>query len=245
MCLTVIENINWFNGKKEAITFLRQLNMMMSILIKSTLVLAIVLLSSKAYAENHTKLMLPFDSTMSKKLQYFYDNFRMINGTTEFFLPEEYKTYAKPFNSQEATIAVKGQNFGSEFVSSKDKYYELGRFSYKSNLYKLIAYNKIGECDTLLFNIQINSYDKNNDLVDALLLSSFYGYEEIERYAHFVIYPDYTINIDNYIIYYYEENEAGISDIPIQNPKSQLFLNEKYKIENGKFLLTSRHENSV
>lgn len=108
------------------------------------------------------------------------------------------------------------------------------------NTYKLIIYNKLGEADTLLLNVQINSYDAKGNLVDALLLSSFFGYEDIVRFSDFVIQPDYTINIDNYVIYRYEEGEYGIPDKLIKNSIPQVYLKEKYQIENGRFKLMFR-----
>lgn len=200
-------------------------------------VVAIIFMSGKTLAEQHKRLTLPVNSTKLASLQYFYNSFH--NGETELFLPDNYKKYARAFNAREVTIPVKGQNFISPFVSYDDNYYELGRFYYKDYMYKMIAYNKIGECDTLLLNIQLNAYDSNNTLTDALLLSSFFAYEDAERYAHFAIYLNYTINIDNYIVYRYKEDDKGGSVIPIKNPKPQLFLNEKYKIEKGRFLLIS------
>ncbi|MDT1785986.1 hypothetical protein QLF84_23675, partial [Salmonella enterica subsp. enterica serovar Oslo] len=58
----------------------------------------------------------------------------------------------------------------------------------------------------LLLNVQINSYDAKGNLVDALLLSSFFAYEDIVRFSDFVICQDYTISIDSYVIYRWYEN---------------------------------------
>lgn len=91
-----------------------------------------------------------------------------------------------------------------------------------------------------MLNVQINSYDAKGNLVDALLLSSFFGYEDIVRFSDFVIQPDYTINIDNYVIYRYEEGEYGIPDKLIKNSIPQVYLKEKYQIENGRFKLMFR-----
>lgn len=96
----------------------------------------------------------------------------------------------------------------------------------------------------MLLNVQVNSYDTKGNLVDALLLSSFFGYEDIVRFSDFVIQSDYTINIDNYVIYRYEDNEYGLSDKLTKNPIPQVYLKEKYQIINGRFKLMIRSEAS-
>ncbi|EFM6128925.1 hypothetical protein G9L17_004600, partial [Escherichia coli] len=101
---------------------------------------------------------------------------------------------------------------------------------------------KIGESDTLLLNVQINSYNATENLVDALLLGSFFGYEDIVRFSDFIIHPDYSISIDNYVVYAYEESKDGLSTRIAKDPIPHIYLKEQYKIENGQFKLTSRME---
>lgn len=90
--------------------------------------------------------------------------------------------------------------------------------------------------------MQLNSYDANGNLTDALLLGSFFGYEGTDCFSNFVIHSDYTISIDNYIIYRYEEGEGGLSDKLIKKLAPHIYLKEKYKIINGRFELISHDE---
>lgn len=205
------------------------------------ILLYVVILTSTGFDNKRSeKLILPIDSTRFTQLACYYKDIKI--NMTELTLPERYKTKTKLFNQQEVEIPVKGENFLSPYLGGNVHYYELGYFTHKNNTYKLIIYNKVGEADTLLLNVQINSYDEKGNLVDALLLSSFFGYEDIVRFSGFVIQPDYTINIDHYVIYRYEEDEYGISDKLIKNPIPQVYLKEKYQIENGRFKLMFRRE---
>ncbi|TKV09010.1 hypothetical protein FDX19_13555 [Citrobacter sp. wls619] len=213
-------------------------------LLRLILLCVVILTSSGFDGKISKKLILPIDSTRSAQLACYYKDIKINSDVTELKLPEKYNKETNSFNQQEVKIPVKGENFLSPYVSGNVHYYELGYFAYEKNTYKLIIYNKVGEADTLLLNVQINSYDAKGDLVDALLLSSFFGYEDIVRFSDFVIQPDYTINIDNYVIYRYEENEYGISDKLIKNPIPQVYLKEKYQIENGRFKLIFRSETS-
>ncbi|EBE6840364.1 hypothetical protein CWF87_23605, partial [Salmonella enterica] len=140
------------------------------------------------------ELILPIDSTRATQLACYYKDIRINSGVTELKLPEKYNRETRLFNQQEVKIPVKGENFLSPYVGGGIHYYELGYFIHEKNIYKIIIYNKVGEADTLLLNVQINSYDTKGNLVDALLLSSFFGYEDIVRFSDFVIQPDYTIN---------------------------------------------------
>ncbi|ECE6307481.1 hypothetical protein CSAG_00871 [Citrobacter portucalensis] len=214
------------------------------LLLRFILLYVVVLTSSGFDNKRSEELILPIDSTRSTQLACYYKDIKINSDVTELKLPEKYNKQTRSFNQQEVKIPVKGENFLSPYVGKNVHYYELGYFTYKENTYRLIIYNKIGEADTLLLNLQINSYDAKNDLVDALLLSSFFGYEDIVRFSDFVIQPDYTINIDNYVIYKYEENEYGVSDKLIKNPTPQVYLKEKYQIENGRFKLIFRSETS-
>ncbi|HCM1953743.1 TPA: hypothetical protein N3A08_002806 [Salmonella enterica subsp. salamae serovar 9,46:z4,z24:z39:z42] len=162
----------------------------------------------------------------------------------ELTLPDEYKKKTRLFNQQEVMIPVKGENFLSPNIDNGVRYYQLGYFEYDDNTYKLIIYNKIGESDTLLLNVQINSYDAKGNLVDALLLSSFFAYEDIVRFSDFVIRQDYTITIDNYVIYrWYEDSKDGrLVTIKFKDQAPQIYIKEQYQMENGRFKLISRKE---
>lgn len=202
----------------------------------------IVLVINCCNLKKNKKLIFPIDSTQSTQLACYYKDINANNDVTELKLSSEYDGKTKLFNQQEIKIPVKGENFLSQYVGDNVRYYELGYFEYGDNIYRLIIYNKTGESDTLLLNVQVNSYDSKGNLVDALLLGSFFGYEDIVRFSDFVIHPDYTISIDNYVIYRYEESKDGLSTIIFKDPMPQIYLKEQYKIENGRFKLISRSE---
>lgn len=197
----------------------------------------VILNGSDCNAKNGKELILPIDSTKLIQLKNYYTSIN--NDVTEFNLADEYNDQSKPFNHQEIKNIVKRYNFGTKYVGSSDRYYELGWFEYKNNTYKMIMYKKLGEADTSLLNVQLNSYDTKGNLVDALLLNSFYGYEGMNCFSNFIINPDYTIDIDSYVIYRYEEDKDGLSDRPIAKPSTQAYLKEKHKIVNGRFELIS------
>ena len=151
-------------------------------------------------------------------------------------IPQKYMGRLNNFNQQEVSIPVKGDNFGSPNMEVGVPYYAIGSFGYDHNIFKLIIYNKIGEADTPLLNVQLNSYDQDGNLVDALLLDSVFCYEDIVRFSDFVINADYTVNIDGNVLYRYED------DMVVKKKKrfNQVYLKEKYIIKNGRFKLISR-----
>lgn len=202
----------------------------------------LILTVAGCYGKGNENLILPFDSTQSFQLECYYQYINNMHDITEIKLSEVHNKQTKAFSQQETKIPVKGENFLSPYVDINDRYYELGHFEYEDNTYNLIVYNKIGESDTLLLNVQINSYNATENLVDALLLGSFFGYEDIVRFSDFIIHPDYSISIDNYVVYAYEESKDGLSTRIAKDPIPHIYLKEQYKIENGQFKLTSRME---
>ncbi|WP_330985830.1 MULTISPECIES: hypothetical protein [Enterobacterales] len=184
-----------------------------------------------------TRLELPIDSRHLQQLAFYYKETN--SNLTGVKLTEEYIKNAVPFNAQEVEIPVKGENFLSPYIAKGVKYFELGYFKYEGGIYKIIIYNKIGESDTLLLNVQLNSYDANGILTDALLLSSFFSYEDISRFSYFIISSDHEILINNYVIVRCEEGDEGISERCINKLIPQIYLTEKYKITNGKFNVIS------
>ncbi|WP_414092239.1 hypothetical protein [Escherichia albertii] len=206
---------------------------------KLLIILIPAFIVSHCYATNNRVLSFPFNSTKSIQLTNYYKN--IADGITELTLSETEKSQTTPFNQQEITIPVKGENFLSPWIAKDARYYELGQFEDKDNVFKLIMYKTIGESDTPLFNVQLNSYDRKGILLDALLLSSFFSYEDIIRFSHFKINPDYTIVIDNYVIYPYEYGEYGTMPNK-KNPAPEVYLQEQYKIIMGRFKLMLRKE---
>ncbi|BED94688.1 hypothetical protein NJB25_13035 [Escherichia fergusonii] len=201
-----------------------------------SIIICITTISTIAHAK---ALTLPLDSTKITPLAIYYKN--ITNGITELSLSETQKSQTTPFNQQEITIPVKGDNFLSPWIAKDTRFYELGQFEDKDNICRLVMYNTIGESDTPLLNVQLNTYNRKGILLDALLLSTFFGYEDIIRFSHFTINPDYTIAIDNYIIYPYESGEYGTTPHK-KNPKPEVYIRAKYKIVKGYFKLTFREE---
>ncbi|WP_240726385.1 hypothetical protein [Escherichia sp. E4702] len=201
--------------------------------------LILFITTTSTIAQNKA-LTLPLDSTKITPFAIYYKN--ITNGITELSLSENQKSQTTPFNQQEITIPVKGDNFLSPWIAKDTRFYELGQFEDKDNIFKLIMYNTIGESDTPLLNVQLNSYDRKGCLLDSLLLSTFFGYEDIIRFSHFKINQDYTIAIDNYVIHPDEPGEYGMT-LHKKNSKPELYLQENYKIEEGQFKLISKKTN--
>ncbi|MCZ8774857.1 hypothetical protein OM201_08805 [Escherichia albertii] len=205
---------------------------------QALLSIILFIITTSTIAHNKS-LTMPLNSIKITPLAIFYKN--IADGITELTLSETEKSQTAPFNQQEITIPVKGENFLSPWIAKDTRYYELGRFEDKDNIFKLIMYNTIGESDTPLFNVQLNSYDRKGILLDSLLLSTFFGYEDIIRFSHFKINPDYAIVIDNYVIYPYEYDEYGAMPNK-KNPAPEVYLQEQYKIIMGRFKLMLRKE---
>lgn len=178
-------------------------------------------------------LTLPIDS---QQITPFYTT-ATVKGVevSELTLSEPYKNQTNAFNQQETDFFIKGEHFGSSSISQDSHYYEIDHFDYQDHTFKLIIYNKFGESDTLLLNTQLNSYDKQGNLIDAVLLDSRFSYEDIVCFSNFTINPDYSIHIENYVTYLYEEGQYGLPEGLIKDPKPQLYLQMQYKIENGMF----------
>ncbi|EAR8891770.1 hypothetical protein E3N78_18320 [Salmonella enterica] len=211
---------------------------------RSVILFGIILISAGCNTQKSKGLVLPVDSTQFAQLACYYKDINSDGSIMELKLPDEYKEKTKIFNQQEIKVPVKGENFLSPYIGNGVRYYELGYFEYDGNTYKLIIYNKIGESDTLLLNVQINSYDAKGNLVDALLLSSFFAYEDIVRFSDFVIRQDYTISIDSYVIYrWYEDSKDGhLVTIKFKDQAPQIYIKEQYQMENGRFKLISTNE---
>ncbi|HFI6648314.1 TPA: hypothetical protein ACUA5P_004497 [Escherichia coli] len=199
----------------------------------------IIFITTTSTITQNKILTIPLDSSKITQLTDYYKN--IINGITELSLSETEKSQTIPFNQQEITIPVKGKNFLSPWIAKDTRYYKLGHFEDKDNIFQLIMYNTVGESDTSLLNVQLNSYDRKGILLDSLLLSTFFSYEDIIRFSHFKIFPDYTIAINNYVIHPYEPGEYGMTPLK-KNPLSELYLQASYKIVKGRFELTRRKE---
>ncbi|MED8693108.1 hypothetical protein [Escherichia marmotae] len=203
---------------------------------QALLSIILFIITTSTIAHNKS-LTIPLNSIKITPLAIFYKN--IADGITELTLSETEKSQTTPFNQQEITIPVKGENFLSPWIAKDTRYYKLGQFEDKDNIFRLVMYNTIGESDTSLLNIQLNSYDRKGILLDSLLLSIFFGYEDIIRFSHFKISPDYTIAINNYVIHPYKPGEYGMTPLK-KSPLPELYLQTSYKIVKGRFELTRR-----
>lgn len=157
-------------------------------------------------------------------------------------LLNQYSTQTKKVTEQETEIEILGSIFGNNHLNLTDQYtdqyFEIGRFQHQDYLYKLIIYNTYGESDTPLLNILLTSYDHQGKLRAALLLDSQYSYEDVSSFNKFKINRDFTIDITQYVTYYYDDkygygDERGL----IKNPVAKVYLKQKYQIKNGYFQL--------
>jgi hypothetical protein len=200
--------------------------------------LLLYLFTNYAIAENRA-IILPFYSDIAAK--YYVKS----NTQFEFYLKPEYDAKAIPISPQEASVPIQGQQFVGPDVPNF-KYYEIGRFTINSILYKLIIYNRQGDGATNPLNIQINSYAENNNLKDALVLESRYGYEVYDYFTKFSVDSN-SIFIDYYYIALYEIPEDGdLGDaIEIKNPVPEIYLQERYQIDNGTFKLVYKDDKGI
>lgn len=76
---------------------------------KLLIILIPAFIVSHCYATNNRVLSFPFNSTKSIQLTNYYKN--IADGITELTLSETEKSQTTPFNQQEITIPVKGENF--------------------------------------------------------------------------------------------------------------------------------------
>jgi hypothetical protein len=131
--------------------------------------------------------------------------FHKVNKTQDY-------TFIKPVGYSfgkynEPIIPVKGSQFnydikqGTDFITVKE-------LSVNHVPCRLIAYSLPGENDTRIINFQLNSYDNNHHLLDALLLDNRFTFEII-YYDEFKIHGDGKILINRYSVNRFEQNEQG------------------------------------
>lgn len=167
---------------------------------------------------------------MSEQFSHYYAP--ASSGVYEYYLKPEYQEKAVNFNAQEAGIPIKGHHFSDDHVSTDMRYVELGSFQSGSYLYKLIAYNRSDDADIVIFNIQLNSYNGGGQLIDALLLDSRFGFEEVQKFSEFIISND-IVEIDYYVTQVIEIINGGELGNAIETPIPRLEMKEKYLIDQG------------
>ncbi|WP_313501945.1 hypothetical protein [Kaistella carnis] len=111
------------------------------------------------------------------------------------------------FQHDKLILPIKENDF--EIIPTvKDKYAITETLSFSSSIFcKVIVYNTIGDNDTPILNVQLDSY-YNGQLRDQLLLDSRFTFET-EYYRTFVINKDKSIKINKFSVNKLEFNEAG------------------------------------
>jgi|GEM_PF-4363183 len=163
----------------------------------------------------------------------------------DFNLKPEYRTQTKPFKAQELAKKLQANDYFSWDFSMNEfaepRYFEAGKFEIDDEFgrdgytYKIIMYRACCSNDYPEFNVQINSYNKDGNIIDTLLLGHFYLYEGADPFSKFTINRD-LIYIDRYLIDTYFENEAGIGDpIPEDEQTAKIEKKHQFRIRDGKF----------
>lgn len=201
-----------------------------------SLLFVFFLLAACAQVKNTHNLELPI---ISSQFANYYE--KSPSGVYEFYLKPEYKKWMTPFNVQESDRKIKGHHFSYDHVNTNITYIELGRFELDGYLYKLVAYNRSDDADVVIFNIQLNSYDNNGKLVDALLLDSRFGFEEIQKYSEFEITQEH-VTINYYVTQIIEIVDGGELGEEIIAPQAKLDMTEEYRIDQGHFKLIFMNE---
>lgn len=194
-----------------------------------SLFLLFFILTGCAQVKNAQNLDLPITSN---QFVSYYE--KAPSGVYAFYLKQEYQKWVTPFNAQESSIKIKGHHFSYDLVNTNINYAELGKFELEGYLYKLIAYNRSDDEDIVIFNIQLNSYDSNGKLVDALLLDSRLGFEEIQTFSEFEITKERVV-INYYVTQVIEIINGGELGNEVINPQPELEMTEEYKIDHGHF----------
>lgn len=158
----------------------------------------------------------------------------------EFFLRPEYAERAVHFTARDASVPVQADWFDA--VSAEWRYYEAGRFSLDGYVYAVIIYNFPGEFDDPCLRVQLNGYDNQGVLRDALALDTRYSFEDVEGCATYAIDGN-TVSIQSYVGYSWDADnlEAGTVDKPV----FQLIREKEYRIAGGRFTLLSEKKHPV
>ena len=179
-------------------------------------------------------LTLPIDSSQFTKYYSKHDS------RSEFYLRPEYRKMAIEFNSQEASVPRQGiDEYRPKAIKIGLHYYEIGRFLIGDYLYKLVMYHDstIGGASSLV--LQLNSYNSEGIMLDALIVDDRYGYEGIETFRQFKMEQN-LISIDDYITVLFYMNADPI--IVMENPVPQVSSKAQYRIGNGRFILISKED---
>lgn len=189
--------------------------------------------------DNVPNLKLPITSSQFKKY------YKQSDGYT--ILSDEYSKLTQPLNKQEIDFPIKNGDYRFDLLFDRFtqdiRYYVVGGFVQDNYLYKVIIYNgnPSGRTDTEVANVQINSYDEQGKLIDALLLDSGYDYK-YDSNIKFSVNEDLTINIKMSVPYCVEYPDAESHK---NAPKWFEYKEDIYQINQGQFKLVSSKKERV
>lgn len=194
--------------------------------------------SRDMYAQPCTQLELPLSS--KAMATYYY----LKKPTNFFFLKPEYARHCINFTPQEASVRLHSNR--PEYVETEWCYYEAGRFFKNENAYAIILYNYPGEFDDPYLNVQLNGYNANGELLDALVLDTRYRFEDVEGFAEYIIEDD-IVTINEYVGIFWDADafDNDLNMVVLSNPVYQLHRVKTYEIEDGYFILLTEEEYSV
>ncbi|MFD0793646.1 hypothetical protein ACFQZX_08455 [Mucilaginibacter litoreus] len=173
---------------------------------------------------------------ISTELQKFYKRDKE-TGKYTLVIPKGYtlKTYA------DTGIAFKESPFGYE-IKPGDRYLTADQFQLAGMNCKIIVYNVTGENDRPILNIQLNSYNKQGQLQDVLLLDSRFTFE-VEYYRDFSIEKSGIIKLKSNQIEHYTYNEQGDITGYINDPQVESSAATYQLQADGKFRKINRLNN--
>lgn len=173
----------------------------------------------------HTLLSLPFSSETI--VLYYY---KSAEQNSQYMLKPEYAQKSVNFSDQEASVPLQNSRPEGQYVKTDWRYFEVGRFYSNGYTCKLILYNGFDKDNAEPFlNTQLNSYNADGRLLDALVLDSRYRADDVSEYVSKAdILTRFTIE-DNVIIL--------SRDFLSSDHTLVLLAIENWIIDDGRFML--------
>ncbi|UEG51915.1 hypothetical protein LLH06_13185 [Mucilaginibacter daejeonensis] len=164
----------------------------------------------------------------SKRFANFYQR-EPVGGDHQLVVPKgfELASYDEPI------VPVHESPFGYD-IKPGDRYVNANQFHLGEVNLKVIIYTIKGENDGRVLNIQLNSYNPNGQLQDALLLDSRFTFE-VEYHRDFVIQKNGSISITSYSKDHYTYNEQGDITGTLENAKTESSTVVYHLKPDGKF----------
>nr|WP_235876026.1 hypothetical protein [Flavobacterium covae] len=201
----------------------------------SLLILAILMLSCKERIKNESIIK---EKIMNNDLIYTSEDvnkyFRTNDQLNQIELITNSLVYEK-FNHQDLKLGIKENDFEIQ-PKIDSKYYKVKSFNLDGKITcDVIVYVTIGDNDTNIVNVQLNSYDFLRNCIDKILLDSRFNFEN-EYFREFKIFKNNTIVINKMSKDHLLYNEDG--DIIGEKEKPEILSQEvKYIInKKGEFI---------